>query len=244
MFGNLKGLTGRDAMRFVGKDAILDAIKEHGQKAVSEALGMANPGVLSAALADLGWRERGTRQSNGDKRSSKIRGCLPVKTGIAVAIVLGREPEDGPDMNWENFKQAVAIKGEDWVNLLIIRLGGHDSEGAASLKTWISSNQEADRLAAEKAAREADPLFQKNAEISALKAEIKVSAQRISELETLLKEAEETARMSSRSGRGVPRGGELTVEMLRLMKQRFHPDKNNGSPEICTAIMAWLNAQG
>src|SRR5574343_1100833 len=85
---DLGGHTGREAMRFVGKDKIMSILANRGAAALLAArLGFAHSGVLSVATADLGWRESGTRDHDGGMGTSKpraVKGNLPSKTSAAI----------------------------------------------------------------------------------------------------------------------------------------------------------------
>ena len=241
---DLGGLSGREAMRYVGRETIMEILAVRGAgKLLAEKLGMANSGVLSVATADMGWREANTRNNDGmstakRSRNVKISGSLPFKTALAVARVLNIDPEE-TDIGWDEFTLALESHGEEWIAHLMSRLGGPETEGGKDLSMWIESNRAADairaeavRLAAEKAARAADPLFQAKERIKRLDKMLDEKELEIAELKARIAKLE-----SPRSGNGLP----LDVEMLRIIRQRFHPDRNNGNPDLCEKVMKWVN---
>lgn len=199
-------------------------------------IGYANEGALYNALKAAGYIV-----SDGDnsdkptrtKATAKVKGCLPMKTAFAIARVLGLDAEVD-DIGWNEFKQALAEQAEpeNWLGLLFHRLGGESSGGGIEFRAWIDSNSAIDAAKAAAAARAADPTIQ-------LKEQLKKARQEIDELKAAL----ESERAKPKAGGRVNRGGELTGDMLKLLKQRFHPDKQNGNdPVMYNAIMQWLNA--
>ena len=121
-----KGLDGRDLMRAIGQDTMMAMIAVRGSSAfIAEWLGFSNPGVLSVATADLGWRVAGTRGPSGSSGTVKVKGSLPYKTAFAVAKVIGLEPDpeefEPSTVTWQNFKDALDVMGADWLELLFKR---------------------------------------------------------------------------------------------------------------------------
>lgn len=204
-------------------------------------IGYANEGALYNALKAAGYivtESTGERAQRTPRATGKVKGCLPFKTANAIARVLNLDPEID-DIGWLEFKAAYDQQSEpeNWLGLLMHRLGGSESDGGKSLQDWISSNRAIDAAAAAEAERAADPTFALKEKVAKLNKLLGEKEKEIDELRDQL----ERARSAQRSSR-VNRGGELTEPMLRLLKQRFHPDRNNGSPELCNAIMQWLNA--
>jgi hypothetical protein len=207
------------------------------------AIGYANEGALYNALKAAGYIVSAA-ESTGDKptrakSAGKVRGCLPFKTANAIARVLNLDPEID-DIGWPEFKAAYDQQSEpeNWLGLLMHRLGGIDSDGGKSLQDWIDSNRAIDAAAAAAAARAADPTIQLKEKVAKLNKMLDEKEREVYELREQL----ERAKSAQRSSR-VNRGGELTEPMLRLLKQRFHPDKQNGNdPVMYNAIMQWLNA--
>lgn len=205
-------------------------------------IGYANEGALYNALREAGFIDGGSvntgTRSNGTAKAGKVKGCLPMKTAAAVARALGLDVETD-DIGWTEFKQALDAQSEpeNWLGLLFHRLGGNESDGGKSLQDWIDSNRAIDAAKAAAELRAADPTIRLKEQLAKAN---KLLDERENEIEDLKAELER-AKSAQRSSR-VNRGGELTADMLRLLKQRFHPDRNNGSPELCTAIMQWLNA--
>jgi hypothetical protein len=239
-----------------GQEAVENYLASNGgfTQAAADKFGFSNPGALRNAVASLGWygltppssRKAGAeRPANGERspRSSKatIKGCIPLKTAVSTAMVLGLDPEES-DIGWAEFRKALEIQGEDWLSLLTKRLGGEESEGAKALALWISSNRAADEAAAAAAARAADPTIQLREKLAKANKLLDERERQIDDLREQIKALESSLANARRSSR-VNRGGELTKDMLRLMKQRFHPDRNNGSADLCNSIMQWLNAQ-
>lgn len=198
-------------------------------------IGYANEGALYNALRAAGYIDGGsvnTGTRNATPKAGKVKGCLPFKTANAIARVLNIDPEID-DIGWTEFQQALSqqVEPENWLDLLFHRLGGTESEGGKAFQDWIDSNRAIDAAAAAAAERAADPTIQ-------LKEQLKKARQEIDELKSAL----ESEKAKPKANGRVNRGGELTADMLKLLKQRFHPDRNNGSPELCNAIMQWLNA--
>lgn len=208
-------------------------------------IGYANEGALYNALREAGFIDGGSvntgTRSNGSAtpKAGKVKGCLPMKTAAAVARVLGLDVEED-DIGWNEFKAALAQQSEpeNWLGLIMHRLGGAESDGGKSLQDWIDSNRAIDAAAAAAAARAADPTIQLKEKISKLNKLLDEREDTIADLRAEL----ERAKAAQRSSR-VNRGGELTADMLKLLKQRFHPDKQNGNdPAMYNGIMQWLNA--
>lgn len=203
-------------------------------------LGFASSNGMYNALRALGWIPGGPvgngGNGGGEKRTSKIKGCLPFKVMVRIAKILEIDLEE-QEPGWDEFL-LVTQSDPDFESFAMHRLaGGPDSDGGKSFQQWIDSNRAHDRAIAEAAARAADPTIQIKEKLAKANNEIDALKTRIATLE-----AELAAAKSRPATRGPRMGGELTNDMLRIMKQRFHPDKNNGSPELCTAVMQWLNA--
>lgn len=234
------GLDGRDLMRAVGQETMMNMIAVRGASAVISAwLGFSNPGVLSVATADLGWRVAGTRGPSGSSGTVKVKGSLPYKTAFAVAKVIGLEPDpeefEPSTVTWQNFKDALEVMGADWLELLYKRLGGKESDGGKSFQQWIDSNKASDELAAKKA----DPLYQAKESIRVMQTIIRDKEIEIDSLKSEIAELER--RIAARPRK--TNGGILTSAMKKLMQQRFHPDKQNGNDEtMYTALSQWINA--
>src|SRR5574343_66568 len=238
---SLGGFQGRAAMKFVGRETIMSILANRGAAALlAEKLGFANSGVLSVATADLGWRTAGTRDHDGmgtkPRGNVKIKGSLPSKTSAAIAMVLGMNPAED-DIGWDEFTLARDQQGEDWVNHLFTRLGGRDSGGGKDFADWIESNTLADKAraeavkaAAEKAARESDPMFQAKERIKRLDAKLDEKELEVAELKARIAALQENPAYS------------LSKDMLRLIRQRFHPDRDNGNAELCGQITSWINS--
>lgn len=213
-------------------------------------IGYANEGAMYNALREAGYIDGGSvntgTRSNGSAtpKAGKVKGCLPFKTASAIARVLNEarimnlDPETD-DIGWPEFKAALAAQPEpeNWIGLLMHRLGGAESDGGKSLQDWINSNRAIDASKAAAELRASDPTIQLKEKLAKANRLLDEKEKEIEDLRAEL----ERAKSAQRSSR-VNRGGELTADMLRLLKQRFHPDRNNGSPELCTAIMQWLNA--
>ncbi len=204
-------------------------------------IGYANEGALYNALRAAGYIDGGsvnTGTRNATPKAGKVKGCLPFKTANAIARVLNLDPEID-DIGWLEFKAAYVAQSEpeNWIGLLMHRLGGTESEGGKSFQDWIDSNTAIDAAKAAAEARANDPTIQFKDKISKLNKLLDEKEREVYELREQL----ERAKSAQRSSR-VNRGGELTTDMLRIMKQRFHPDRNNGNPELCNAVMQWLNA--
>lgn len=235
-----KGLDGRDLMRAIGQDTMMAMIAVRGSSAfIAEWLGFSNPGVLSVATADMGWRVAGTRGSNsGGNGNVKIKGTLPYKTAFAIARVHGdTDPEEfePSTVTWQNFKDALEVMGADWLELLYKRLGGKESDGGQSFTAWIDSNKAAEELAAKKA----DPLYQAKESIRVMQTIIRDKEIEIDSLKSEIAELERRIAAGPRK----TNGGILTSAMKKLMQQRFHPDKQNGNDEtMYTALSQWINA--
>lgn len=205
------------------------------RSALIVAIGYANEGATYNALKSAGYIVSDSDNSDKPTRAKsagKVRGCLPFKTANAIARVLNLDPEVD-DIGWLQFKVAYDMQSapDDWMGLLMHRLGGAESDGGKSLQDWIDSNRAIDAAAAAAAERANDPTIQ-------LKEKLAKAHKEINELRAEL----EAEKARPKSNGRVNRGGELTEQMLKLLKQRFHPDRNNGSEELCTAIMQWLNA--
>src|SRR5574343_275846 len=237
---DLGGLTGRDAMRFVGQACIMSLLGHRGAaKLLAEKLGFASSGVLSVATAEMGWRVAGTRDADGGNKTAKnvkIKGNLPSKTSAAIAKVLGLDLEYD-DIGWPEYLRAVDMQGADWIDHLYVRLGGRDSDGGKDFTAWIDSNRMADiakaeavKAAAEKAAREADPLFQAKERIKRLDAKLNEKELEITELKARIAALQDNPTY------------DLNKDMLRLISQRFHPDRANGNAELCGQITSWINS--
>ncbi len=215
---------------------------------VSEFIGCA-AGYASNLRRDVaektGWTiagsagERKSRSSNGAVKAGKVKiqGCMPWKVSMRVAKILDIDLEEHGEPTWADWLAACEAD-VDFEGFSMVKLaGGPDSDGGKSYQAWIDSNRANDaalKLAAEQAA---DPMFRANVKITSQSIEIKALK---TELESLKAELETAKR--NQGGRGVQRGGDLDQSMLRLMKQRFHPDRNNGDQETATKVMQWLNA--
>jgi len=206
-------------------------------------VGYANEGAMYNALREAGYIDGGSvntgTRNNGTAKAGKVKGCLPFKTANAVARVLNLDPEES-DIGWPEFKQALAAQSEpeNWLGLLFHRLGGIESDGGKNLQAWIDSNTAIDAAKAAAELRAADPTIQLKEKISKLNKLLDEREDTIADLRAEL----ERAKAAQRSSR-VNRGGELTADMLKLLKQRFHPDKQNGNdPAMYNGIMQWLNA--
>jgi len=205
-------------------------------------IGYANEGALYNALRAAGYIDGGsvnTGTRNATPKAGKVKGCLPFKTANAIARVLNIDPEID-DIGWTEFQQALSqqVEPENWLGLLFHRLGGTESEGGKAFQDWIDSNRAIDAAAAAAAERAADPTIQLKENMKKLNRLLDEREREIEDLKAELLAEKAKPRSNGR----VNRGGELTQDMLRLLKQRFHPDKNNGSEELCTSIMQWLNA--
>jgi len=188
-----------------------------------------------------GWTIAGSKgerkaRVSGTVKNVKIHGCLPFKVMVRISKILDLDMEE-VDIGWPEFLAACEAD-VDFEGFSMVKLaGGPDSDGGKSYQAWIDSNRANDaalKLAAEQAA---DPMFRANVKITSQSIEIKALK---TELESLKAELETAKR--NQGGRGVQRGGDLDQSMLRLMKQRFHPDRNNGDQETATKVMQWLNA--
>jgi len=210
-----------------------------------ELLGFASANGLYNALRACGYIPGGPvsgNAGNGEKRASKggsvkIIGCLPYKVQKRIERLLNLD-EDADQPGWSEWKlcEQADVNFEGFT--MVKFAGGEESEGGKSYRAWIDSNRAADKAAEEAAVRAADPMFQLKAQLSRYAARI---VERDIEIKNLKEELESAKRASST--RGVHRGGELTAEGLKLLKQRFHPDKQNGNdPALYTAVMQWLNA--
>lgn len=235
-----KGLDGRDLMRAIGQDTMMAMIAVRGSSAfIAEWLRFSNPGVLSVATADLGWRVAGTRGPSGSSGTVKVKGSLPYKTAFAVAKVIGLEPDpeefEPSSVTWQQYKDALDVMGADWLELLFKRLGGKESDGGKSFQQWIDSNKASDELAAKKA----DPLYQAKESIRAMQTIIRDKEIEIDSLKSEIAELERRIAAGPRK----TNCGILTSAMKKLMQQRFHPDKQNGNDEtMYTALSQWINA--
>src|SRR5574343_1930464 len=227
-------------MKAMGQELVMSILEVRGAtKLFAEFCGFANPGVVSVATADLGWRVAGTRGSNsGGNGNVKIKGTLPYKTAFAIARVHGEpDPEEfePSTVTWQNFKDALEVMGADWLELVYKRLGGKESDGGQSFTAWIDSNKEAEELAAKKA----DPLYQAKESIRVMQTIIRDKEIEIDSLKSEIAELERRIAAGPRK----TNGGILTSAMKKLMQQRFHPDKQNGNDEtMYTALSQWINA--
>lgn len=217
------------------------------REALVELLGFASSNGMYNALRALGWIPGGPVSGNncsGEKRqSTKIKGCLPFKVMVRIAKILDIDLEEN-EPGWTEFK-TVCENDPDFEGFAMHRLaGGTDSDGGKSFQQWIDSNRANDKAIADAAARAADPTIQLKEKLAKANSLLDARECEIDELKTRIAtlEVELAAAKSRPATRGPRMGGELTQDMLRIMKQRFHPDKNNGSPELCTAVMQWLNA--
>jgi hypothetical protein len=220
-------------------------------KMVDELLGLNNEGYASnlrkIVAEKTGWAifGAGERQQR-EPKAGKVKGCLPFKIAMRIAKILDLDLEETGEPGWHEWLQ-VADLDPDFEGFSMVRLaGGEESEGGKAYRQWIDSNRANDAAkaavaakAAEDAAKAADPTYQ-------LKHALKTERQRVAELtaerDALRVELDLAKRAAQSVRRGPVMGGELDHDMLRIMKQRFHPDKNNGSPELCTRVMQWLNA--
>lgn len=196
------------------------------RKQVAEATGW----LLNGAKVE---RTERTERKTGNV---KIKGCLPLKVAMRVFRTLALDEDC--DVGWDEWK-LVSDSDPDFEGFSMVRLaGGEDSEGGKEYRAWIDSNRANDRAIAEKLARESDPTFKLQQKIASLVGTIAERDAEITRLESEL----ESAKRSSKPQRGPVMGGDIDQAMLRLMKQRFHPDRNNGDPETATKVMQWLNA--
>lgn len=214
--------------------------------ALTRKLGFASSNGLYNALRAMGYIAGGpVSGGDGGKRSNsgKIKGCLPIKVQARIAKELGLDMEED-EIGWTEWVR-VSNEDETFEGLTMSRLaGGEESEGGKSYRQWIETNRANDRAIADAAARAADPTIQLKDKLAKANRLLDERECEIDELKTRIEtlEVELAAEKSRPATRGPRMGGELTQDMLRIMKQRFHPDKNNGSPELCTAVMQWLNA--
>ncbi len=210
--------------------------------ALVELLGFASANGMYNALRDLGWIPGGKMNrgssNNGSPRTGKIKGCLPRKVMYRIAKELGLDLEESDEPGWNEWK-LVADNDPDFEGFSMVRLaGGEESDGGKSYRQWIDSNRSADQAVKDAAEKAADPMFQ-------LKEQLSRYAKRIVERDIEIKNLKEELENAKRNtgGRGPRMGGELTAEGLKLLKQRFHPDKQNGNdPALYTSVMQWLNA--
>jgi len=225
-----------------------DWFEQATNKMIDELFGLDNEGYASNLRKQVsdktGWiifsqsGERKPRSNNGSTRPTKIKGCLPRKVMYRIAKELGLDLEESDEPGWNEWK-LVSDNDPDFEGFSMVRLaGGEESDGGKSYRQWIDSNRANDRAIAEKLARESDPTFKLQQKIASLVGTIAERDAEITRLESEL----ESAKLSSKPQRGPVMGGDLDQAMLRLMKQRFHPDRNNGDPETATKVMQWLNA--
>jgi len=217
------------------------------REALVELLGFASANGLYNALRAIGYIAGGPvsgNGGNGEKRTSgKIKGCLPVKVQARIAKVLGLDMETD-DIGWAEWIK-VSIDDDTFEGLSMARLaGGEESEGGKSYRQWIDSNRANDKAIADAAARANDPTIQLKEKLAKANSLLDERECEIDELKTRIAtlEVELAAAKSRPATRGPRMGGDLDQSMLRLMKQRFHPDRNNGDPETATRVMQWLNA--
>src|SRR5574343_20377 len=233
------GLTGRELMKSMGQELVMSILDVRGAtKLFAEFCGFANPGVVSVATADLGWRVAGTRGPSGSSTTVKIKGALPYKTAFAIARVHGdTDPEEfePSSVTWQQYKDALDVMGADWLELLFKRLGGKESDGGKSFQQWIDSNKAAEELAAKKS----DPLYQAKESSRVIQTIIRDKEIEIDSLKSEIAELERRIAAGPRK----TNGGILTSAMKKLMIQRFHPDKQNGNdPEMYNTLAQWINA--
>ncbi len=194
--------------------------------------------------AATGWLLNGAKVERSERTERKtgnvkVKGCLPRKVMYRIAKILDIDLEESDEPSWQEFLTVCELD-PDFEGFSMVRLaGGPDSEGGQSFQQWIDSNRANDRAIAEKLARESDPTFKLQQKIASLVVTI---AERDAEITRLESELETAKRSATRPQRGPVMGGDLDQAMLRLMKQRFHPDRNNGDPETATKVMQWLNA--
>ena len=187
-----------------------------------------------------GWLLNGAKVERTERKTGnvKIKGCLPRKVMYRIAKILDIDLEESDEPSWQEFLTVCELD-PDFEGFSMVRLaGGEESDGGKSYRQWIDSNRANDRAIAEKLARESDPTFKLQQKIASLVGTIAERDAEITRLESEL----ESAKRSSKPQRGPVMGGDLDQAMLRLMKQRFHPDRNNGDPETATKVMQWLNA--
>lgn len=228
----------------IDKKTIMAAWNKGGdeRQAICDMIGFASANGMYNALRDIGWLEGGKMNrgsnGNGSPRTGKIKGCLPRKVMYRIAKELCLDLEESDEPGWNEWK-LVSDNDPDFEGFSMVRLaGGEESDGGKSYRQWIDSNRANDRAIAEKLARESDPTFKLQQKIASLVGTIAERDAEITRLESEL----ESAKLSSKPQRGPVMGGDLDQAMLRLMKQRFHPDRNNGDPETATKVMQWLNA--
>ncbi len=188
-----------------------------------------------------GWLLNGAKVERAERKTSniKVKGCLPRKVMYRIAKELGLDLEVSDEPGWNEWK-LVSDNDPDFEGFSMVRLaGGEESDGGKSYRQWIDSNRAADQAVKDAAEKAADPMFQLKEKLSRYAARI---VERDIEIKNL-KEELENAKRNNTGGRGPRMGGELTAEGLKLLKQRFHPDKQNGNdPALYTSVMQWLNA--
>ncbi len=131
-----------------------------------------------------------------DGTPRKPRGSLPIKSAMAICRALGYDPEDYDQVTYENYCMALGQQGESWRDLIFNRLGGPDSDGGKQLAAWIDYHVQAELAEQRRLERESDPTYPfkvkldgAKAEISALKATLANTQNRVFELERDLKMA-------------------------------------------------------
>lgn len=120
-----------------------------------------------------GWAMVAGKRSNGDnggdkpavkRTNGKRKGCLPARLDQSVnkaltGIIDSDDPAYIESPTWEQFKQARANQGENWITFVRNKL--KTDKEKSEFELWITSNDAADKaessasLAQEKALREA-----------------------------------------------------------------------------------------
>lgn len=246
MYSNLKGQARLEAE---GRDVVMTFVDMHTLKECAIEYGFflsdgstPNGGAFHNALVRLGWKDKGASREGGTTvRKGKIKGCLPRRLDNAVLKGAGKvwdtDDEDWSEPTWEDFLIACNNVGgdhhgiENWIQSLSKRLKGDE---LSNFSDWIESNRANDAAIAAAAAK-AEAAKPAN-RIATLETELAAAKARIEKLELDLC----VARKLKPSGAQF--GGSIDRDMLKILKQRFHPDRNNGSPELCNKVMQWLNA--
>ncbi len=113
-----------------------------------------NAGSVSNILSGLCWgpfngkepAEKGERKARQSKPVSGRKGLLPARLDQSINKALtGIVDSDDPRFifspNWEQFKQARALQGQDWVSFIAKKLKGEEIE---QFSLWVTSNDSAD----------------------------------------------------------------------------------------------------
>ncbi len=209
-------------------------------------VGYANEGACYNAARNAGIIAGGPIKNGGDGER-KARSCkvsLPIKTAMAICRALGKDPEDYDTIVYDDYCLALDEQGDAWRDMLYTRLGGLESDGGKALFAWVYYHVQAELEAQRKRERESDPTYQLKVKLANAQDATRIANDKVADLEKRIGELEQELRQArAMSGPKRFTGGVLTVEMKRLMAQRFHPDKQNGnSEELYTAIIQWINA--